>query len=90
MSCTVGRSYIVEAGNTPYNIAQEQLGDGNRWREIKKPDGSSLTDNDASNLPVVDTPRLSRYEDSFFTGTPTSLPSESITGGMPYGCKSSN
>ncbi|MEG4422340.1 chitinase [Microcoleus sp. LAD1_D5] len=50
MSCTVGRAYIVEAGNTPYNIAQEQLGDGNLWREIKKPDGSSLTDNDASNL----------------------------------------
>jgi hypothetical protein len=50
MSCTVGRSYIVQAGNTPYNIAQEQLGDGNLWREIKKPDGSSLTDNDARNL----------------------------------------
>lgn len=50
MSCTVGRSYIVKPGNTPSNIAQEQLGDGNRWREIKKPDGSSLTDNDASNL----------------------------------------
>jgi chitinase len=50
MSCTVGRSYIVKPGNTPSNIAQEQLGDGNRWREIKKPDGSLLTDNDASNL----------------------------------------
>lgn len=50
MSCTIGSSYIVEAGDTLYNIAQQQLGDGNRWREIKKTDGSSLTDNDASNL----------------------------------------
>jgi hypothetical protein len=33
---------------------------------------------------------LSRYEDSFFTGIPTNFPSESITGGMPYGCKSSD
>ncbi|HEY9807803.1 MAG TPA: glycoside hydrolase family 19 protein [Halomicronema sp.] len=50
MSCTVGRSYIVEAEDTPYKIAQQQLGDGNRWHEIKKPDGNSLTENDANNL----------------------------------------
>ncbi|MBD0347422.1 MAG: LysM peptidoglycan-binding domain-containing protein [Coleofasciculus sp. Co-bin14] len=50
MSCTIGSSYIVKAGDTLYNIAQQQLGDGNRWREIKKTDGSSLTENDASNL----------------------------------------
>jgi hypothetical protein len=50
MSCTIGSSYIVKAGDTLYNIAQQQLGDGNRWREIKKTDGSSLTDNDTRNL----------------------------------------
>lgn len=52
MSCTVGSSYIVKAGDTLYNIAQQQLGDGNRWREIKNTDGNSLTDNDAGNLQV--------------------------------------
>jgi hypothetical protein len=50
MSCTVGSSYIVKDGDTLHNIAQQQLGDGNRWREIKKTDGSSLTDDNASNL----------------------------------------
>ncbi|MEW6491274.1 MAG: LysM domain-containing protein [Cyanobacteriota bacterium] len=50
MFCTIGSSYIVKAGDTLYDIAQQQLGDGNRWREIKKTDGSSLTDNEASNL----------------------------------------
>jgi 3D (Asp-Asp-Asp) domain-containing protein len=52
MSCTVGNSYIVKSGDTLFIIAQQQLGDGNRWREIKKPDGTSFTDQDASNLLV--------------------------------------
>jgi 3D (Asp-Asp-Asp) domain-containing protein len=50
MSCSIGSSYIIKSGDTLYNIAQQQLGDGNRWREIKKPDGSSVTDSDANNL----------------------------------------
>ena len=50
MSCTSGTSYIVKAGDTLFIIAEQQLGDGNRWREIKKPDGTSLTDADATNL----------------------------------------
>lgn len=52
MSCTIGSSYIIKSGDTLFNIAQQQLGDGNLWREIKKPDGSSMTDNDATNLQV--------------------------------------
>ncbi|MEA5500676.1 glycoside hydrolase family 19 protein [Limnoraphis robusta] len=52
MSCTVGRSYIIKSGDELYKIAEQQLGDGNRWREIQKPDGSPMTDNDASNLQV--------------------------------------
>jgi chitinase len=52
MSCTSGNSYIVKSGDTLFIIAQQQLGDGNRWREIKKPDGTPLTDADASNLQV--------------------------------------
>jgi basic endochitinase B len=52
MSCTVGNSYIVQPGDTLFIIAQQKLGDGNRWREIKKTDGTSYTDADAGNLQV--------------------------------------
>lgn len=34
MSCACGNSYIVKSGDTLFMIAQTQLGDGNRWREI--------------------------------------------------------
>ncbi len=52
MSCTLGNSYMVKSGDTLFIIAQQQLGDGNRWREIKKPDGTPYTDADAANLHV--------------------------------------
>lgn len=52
MSCTLGDSYIVKWGDTLFIIAQQQLGDGNRWGEILKPDGTPFTDQDASNLQV--------------------------------------
>jgi 3D (Asp-Asp-Asp) domain-containing protein len=41
MSCQSGSSYIVESGDTLYTIAEEQLGNGDRWNEIKNPDGSA-------------------------------------------------
>jgi chitinase len=41
MSCTLGISYIVQAGDTLFSIAAQQLGDGNRWPEIKNPDGTA-------------------------------------------------
>jgi len=41
MACQSGTSYIVQSGDTLYTIAQQKLGDGNRWPEIKNPDGSS-------------------------------------------------
>ncbi|MEM1256347.1 MAG: Dot/Icm T4SS effector Zinc-dependent metalloprotease LegP [Cyanobacteria bacterium P01_H01_bin.21] len=50
MSCTIGQSYIVKSGDIPFDIAQRELGNGNRWREILKPDGSRLTELDAINL----------------------------------------
>ena len=52
MSCTRGNSYIVKSGDTLFIVAQQQLGDGNRWREILKPDDTPFTDQDASNLQV--------------------------------------
>jgi Cysteine-rich secretory protein family/LysM domain len=50
MSCKIGSSYTIQSGDTLYKIAQAKLGDGNRWREIKKPDGTPFTDQEASNL----------------------------------------
>ena len=52
MSCKSGTSYIVKAGDTLFVIAEKQLGNGNRWREMKKPDGSPLEDADARTLQV--------------------------------------
>jgi chitinase len=52
MSCTIGSPYIVKEGDTLYLIAQRFLGDGNRWHDLKKPDGNAFTDDDARNLQV--------------------------------------
>jgi len=52
MACTRGNSYIIQTGDTLYIIAQNQLGDGNRWREIMKLDGTPFTEADAGNLQV--------------------------------------
>jgi len=50
MTCTRGSSYTVKAGDTLFIIAEKQLGDGNRWREILKPNGSPFTEEEARNL----------------------------------------
>lgn len=52
MSCVRGSSYIIKSGDTLFSIAQQKLGDGNRWREILKPDGAAFKDKDAPNLQV--------------------------------------
>ena len=41
MSCAFGISYIVQPGDTLFIIAERKLGDGNRWTEIKNPDGTA-------------------------------------------------
>ncbi len=51
-SSTGGRYYYVKAGDTPFGIAQRELGNGNRWREIRKEDGTPLTDWDATRLQI--------------------------------------
>ena len=52
MSCVSGKSYTVKTGDTLFVIAQQQLGDGNRWREIQKTDGAPLTDADTITLQI--------------------------------------
>lgn len=50
MPCSVGRCYVVQSGDIPFDIAQRELGDGNRWREILKPNGVQLTESEAVSL----------------------------------------
>ncbi len=50
MSCTSGSAYAIKPGDTLYLIAQRELGNGDRWREIMKPDGIPYTEAEASNL----------------------------------------
>ncbi|WP_375500270.1 3D domain-containing protein [uncultured Nostoc sp.] len=52
MSCIRGSSYIIKHGDLLSTIAQQQLGNKNRWREILKPDGAAFTEQEASNLQV--------------------------------------
>lgn len=52
MSCILGNSYTVKTGDTLFIIAQQLMGDGNRWREILKLDSTPFTDTDAANLQV--------------------------------------
>lgn len=50
MTCTCGKSYIVKSGDTLSIIAQRELGDGSRWKEITKPNCTSFTENEAREL----------------------------------------
>lgn len=50
MSCDRGQTYTVKVGDTLYLIAQQQLGDGNRWQEITQADGTPFTEAAARNL----------------------------------------
>lgn len=52
MSCKIGSSYIVKSGDLLFNIAQRELGDGNRWRELMTPAGVGLTEADAGQLQI--------------------------------------
>ena len=46
------REYIVKKGDFPSTIAQKELGNANRWREILKADNTPLTDFDATRLQI--------------------------------------
>lgn len=52
MSCTLGSSYTIKAGDTLYLIAQRELSNGDRWREIMKPNGTPFTQAESGNLQV--------------------------------------
>lgn len=44
-----GSAYIIQSGDRLYTIAQQQLGDGNLWSHIMKPDGTHFTQQEAQN-----------------------------------------
>jgi surface antigen len=46
------QQYIIKSGDTLSGIAKRYLGNANRWREIKKPDGSTFTDDEARRLQI--------------------------------------
>ena len=54
MTFACGNSYVVKSGETLFLIAQRELGDGNRWREIMKPDCTPFTEEEASRLQAGD------------------------------------
>ena len=43
---------IIQEGETLWELAERRLGDGSRWREIVKADGSIFTEEEARNLQV--------------------------------------
>ncbi len=45
-------SYTIQSGDTLWNLAEQYLGSGSRWREITKSDGSSFTEAEARSLQV--------------------------------------
>lgn len=70
MACVNGRSYIVQPDEFLFAIAERELGDGNRWREIRKLDGTPFTEKEAESLkagdeiclPVVTPPSVSKKQ----------------------------
>jgi hypothetical protein len=52
MSCQIGSSYTIKADDILFDIAERELGDGNRWREFVKPNGIPFTEEEANNLQV--------------------------------------
>ena len=50
MSCKIGSSYTIEANDTLFKVAEKQLGDGDRWHELMKPNGTPFTEQEANNL----------------------------------------
>ncbi|MFH7027560.1 MAG: chitosanase [Heteroscytonema crispum UTEX LB 1556] len=46
----IGSSYTIKGNDTLYKIAEKQLGDGDRWIEILKPNGARFTEEEANNL----------------------------------------
>jgi len=70
------REYRVRSGDTLLGIAFRELGNANRWREIKKADGSTFTEAEARNLQVGMSVYLPvTYQTG--TGTPVTSPPSS-------------
>jgi pimeloyl-ACP methyl ester carboxylesterase len=70
------REYRVRPGDTLWGIAQRELGNGNRWREIQKPGGGTFTEAEAGQLQVGQSVYLPvSYQSG--SGTPVTPPPSS-------------
>ena len=80
------RPYVVRSGDTLWAIAQREWGDGNRWREIQKADGSTFTDAEVRTLQVGQTVYLPvKYTPGTgvpVTPTPTTSPTPVSIGSL--------
>jgi murein DD-endopeptidase MepM/ murein hydrolase activator NlpD len=73
------RPYIIKSGDTLSGIAQRELGNGNRWREITKAGDGTFTDAEARRLQVGQTVYLPITYTSG-SGTPVGTPPSSTPG----------
>ena len=50
MSSMLNNLYTIKTGDTLFKIAEQYLGDGNRWTEITKANGMPFTEDEVVNL----------------------------------------
>ena len=74
MACSCGKSYIVNSGDTLAIIAERQLGNGSRWKEITKPNCTLFTEDEARRLQPGDEVCLPNGS------TPTPPPAPPVSG----------
>lgn len=74
MFCQIGSSYKIQAGDTLFDIAEQQLGSGERWKEIMKPNGTPFSEEEAEDLQTGQEICLSTGETQIDQSTTQAIP----------------